>query len=128
MLQESSSDEEETKDLLKAPSGCWRPQLNFSWNIILDQVLPSPNSKVTKGSFQDFYRIVVDGMQVLSNGVMQSNRLYRNTVFFDIICQPEILGFSIFPKGVEESRPGKHAHAVYKEFYAYLDQPSFEEG
>jgi len=60
--QESTTDEDGAKDPTKAPSGAWKPQLNFSWDIILDQMLPGPNMrKSAKGSFQDFYRIVVDG-------------------------------------------------------------------
>jgi len=62
-LQESATDEDRAKDPTKAPSRGWKPQLNFSWGIILDQLLPGPNSeKEPKGSFQDFYKIVVDGI------------------------------------------------------------------
>ncbi|KAF8162945.1 DNA polymerase phi-domain-containing protein [Crassisporium funariophilum] len=61
ILKESATDEDGAKDPTKAPSGTWKPQLNFAWDIILDQMLPSPNNtKPVKGSFQDFYRVVVD--------------------------------------------------------------------
>lgn len=61
-VQESTTDEDGSKDPSKAPSGTWKPQVNFAWDIILDQLLPGPNaSKPPKGSFQDFFRIVVDG-------------------------------------------------------------------
>ncbi|KDR81783.1 hypothetical protein GALMADRAFT_221648 [Galerina marginata CBS 339.88] len=61
ILKESTTDEDGTKDASKAPSGTWKPQLNFAWDIILDQMLPGPNGKRSgKGSFQDFYRVVVD--------------------------------------------------------------------
>ena len=62
LIKESTTDEDGLKDVAKAPSGAWRPQLNFAWDIILDQLLPGPNTtKASKGSFQDFYRVVVDG-------------------------------------------------------------------
>ncbi|KAF9566303.1 hypothetical protein CPC08DRAFT_114924 [Agrocybe pediades] len=59
ILKESTTDEDGAKDPSKAPSGTWKPQLNFAWDIILDQMLPN-STKPAKGSFQDFYRIVVD--------------------------------------------------------------------
>lgn len=61
ILKESTADEDGLKDHTKASSGAWKPQLNFAWDIILDQLLPSLNTtKANKGSFQDFYRVVVD--------------------------------------------------------------------
>lgn len=61
-IQESATDEDGLRDHTKAPSGAWKPQLNFAWDVILDQLLPGPNAtKSSKGSFQDFYRVVVDG-------------------------------------------------------------------
>ncbi|CAA7265434.1 unnamed protein product [Cyclocybe aegerita] len=61
ILKESTTDEDGVKDPTKAPSGTWKPQLNFAWDIILNEVLPGPNSvKPAKGSFQDFFRVVVD--------------------------------------------------------------------
>ncbi|KAJ3512520.1 hypothetical protein NLJ89_g3472 [Agrocybe chaxingu] len=61
ILKESTTDEDGVKDPTKAPSGTWKPQLNFAWDVILNELLPGPNSvKPAKGSFQDFFRIVVD--------------------------------------------------------------------
>ncbi|TFK42972.1 DNA polymerase phi-domain-containing protein [Crucibulum laeve] len=60
ILKESTT-EEDSKDVPKAPSGSWKPQLHFVWDVLLDQLLPGPNaSRTSKGSFQEFFRIVVD--------------------------------------------------------------------
>ena len=64
--QESDADEDEETDIPK--SGSWKPQVHFVWDMLLDQVLPAPsNAKGTverspKGSFPEFFRIVVDGL------------------------------------------------------------------
>lgn len=60
--QESTIDEEGHKDPTKAPSGTWKPQLHFAWDVILDQLTPGPNSfkKQASGSLQDFFKVVVD--------------------------------------------------------------------
>ena len=61
--QESDADEDEETDVPK--SGSWKPQVHFVWDTLLDQVLPqSPQSaaRAPKGSFPDFFRIVVDGL------------------------------------------------------------------
>ncbi|RDB24111.1 DNA polymerase V [Hypsizygus marmoreus] len=61
ILKESAIDEEDSKDVPKASAGNWKPQLHFVWDIVLDQLLPGPNSaKPPRGSFQEFFRIVVD--------------------------------------------------------------------
>ncbi|KAM5542581.1 hypothetical protein V8D89_003542 [Ganoderma adspersum] len=61
ILKESDTDEDEETDIPK--SGSWKPQVHFVWDTLLDQVLPqSPQSaaRAPKGSFPDFFRIVVD--------------------------------------------------------------------
>ncbi|KAJ2917228.1 hypothetical protein MD484_g3188, partial [Candolleomyces efflorescens] len=62
ILKESSIDEEGHKDPSKAPSGTWKPQLHFAWDVILEQLLPGPNNtkKQPKGSLQEFFKVVVD--------------------------------------------------------------------
>lgn len=61
-IQESATDEDGLKDSTKAPAGTWKPQLNFAWDIILDKMLPGLNAREPAlGSFQDFFRVVVDG-------------------------------------------------------------------
>jgi len=58
LVQESALDEEGSKEA----SSSWRPQLTFAWDVLLDQMLPGPETNQTpKRSFQDFYRVVVDG-------------------------------------------------------------------
>ncbi|KAF5386843.1 hypothetical protein D9615_001886 [Tricholomella constricta] len=61
ILKESAVDEENGKDVPKASTGNWKPQLHFVWDIILEQLLPGPNStQSARGSFQEFFRMVVD--------------------------------------------------------------------
>ncbi|KAL5490426.1 POL5 [Sanghuangporus weigelae] len=46
-------------DAAKHAVGPWKPQLHFVWDVILNELLPTEGS-TSSGSFQDFYRIVVD--------------------------------------------------------------------
>ncbi|KAF9477373.1 hypothetical protein BDN70DRAFT_914180 [Pholiota conissans] len=94
ILKESTADDEGQKDQTKAPSATWKPQLNFAWEIILEQMLPGPNSQETaKGSFQDFFRIVVD------------ESLFSSTAS----AQRKLWGFQVFQKALkrvtEDSMP-----------------------
>ena len=61
--QESDADEDEESDVPKA--GSWKPQVHFVWDMLLDQVLPKPGvqgERAPKGTFPEFFRIVVDGL------------------------------------------------------------------
>ncbi|RDX52694.1 hypothetical protein OH76DRAFT_1399938 [Lentinus brumalis] len=61
ILKESDADEDEESDLPKA--GSWKPQVHFVWDMLLDQVLPktgAQSERAPKGSFPEFFRIVVD--------------------------------------------------------------------
>ncbi|CCM03691.1 uncharacterized protein FIBRA_05836 [Fibroporia radiculosa] len=59
VLKESNPDDDEETDVPK--SGAWRPQVHFVWDILLDGVLADPSSgPAVKGSFPEFFRIVVD--------------------------------------------------------------------
>lgn len=59
VLKESSVDKDDANP--KAPTRSWNPQLHFVWDIILDQLIPSHDAaKQPKGSFQEFYRLIVD--------------------------------------------------------------------
>ncbi|KAK0197249.1 DNA polymerase phi-domain-containing protein [Armillaria mellea] len=52
-------DDEESNS--KSSGSSWKPELNFVWDIIFDYLLPSPGSdQQTKGTFPEFFRIVVD--------------------------------------------------------------------
>lgn len=53
--QESAID----KEVESKKSANWKPQLHFVWDVILDQLLDNPES--TAGTFQEFFRVVVDG-------------------------------------------------------------------
>ncbi|KAI8998993.1 DNA polymerase phi-domain-containing protein [Trametes punicea] len=59
ILKESDADEDQEADVPK--SGSWKPQVHFVWDMLLDQVLPRAESgRASKGSFPEFFRIVVD--------------------------------------------------------------------
>ncbi|KAJ7740748.1 DNA polymerase phi-domain-containing protein [Mycena maculata] len=60
ILKETGT-EADSESVPKSAASSWKPQLHFVWSFILDQLLPGPNSTVfTKGSFQEFFRVVVD--------------------------------------------------------------------
>ncbi|OCH90301.1 hypothetical protein OBBRIDRAFT_887807 [Obba rivulosa] len=59
ILKESTAHEGEESDVPKV--GGWKPQVHFVWDMLLDQLLPDPDSgRTPKGSFPEFFRIVVD--------------------------------------------------------------------
>ncbi|EPQ58607.1 hypothetical protein GLOTRDRAFT_35678 [Gloeophyllum trabeum ATCC 11539] len=61
ILKESSSDEDEESGLKSAAAGTWKAQVHYVWDIILDALVPPPeSSKSPRGSLQEFFRIVVD--------------------------------------------------------------------
>jgi DNA polymerase phi len=67
VVQETATEADNETGVPKSAAGSWKPQLHFVWGIILDQLLPGPNFPVsTKGSFQEFFRVVVDGVSALS--------------------------------------------------------------
>lgn len=48
--------------VVRSPGRGWRPQVHHIWDELLDQLLPLEGSGHTqKGSFPEFFRIVVDG-------------------------------------------------------------------
>ncbi|KAI0831759.1 DNA polymerase phi-domain-containing protein [Trametes gibbosa] len=59
ILKESDADEDQEADVPK--SGSWKPQVHFVWDMLLDQVLSKgAGPRAPKGSFPEFFRIVVD--------------------------------------------------------------------
>ncbi|KAH0584348.1 hypothetical protein H2248_009888 [Termitomyces sp. 'cryptogamus'] len=61
ILKESGIEDNDGADVPKTTTGNWKPQLHFVWDTILDQLLPGQNSSQSpRGSFQEFFRIVVD--------------------------------------------------------------------
>ncbi|GLB35405.1 putative DNA polymerase phi [Lyophyllum shimeji] len=60
ILKESAVEEDDTRGP-KTSTGNWKPKLHFAWDVILEQLLPGPNStQPPRGSFQDFFKIAVD--------------------------------------------------------------------
>ncbi|KAG7452647.1 uncharacterized protein BT62DRAFT_958631 [Guyanagaster necrorhizus] len=52
-------DDEESSS--KSSGSSWKPELNFVWDIIFDYLLPLPEyNQQAKGTFPEFFRIVVD--------------------------------------------------------------------
>ncbi|KAG6845192.1 hypothetical protein H0H87_012749 [Tephrocybe sp. NHM501043] len=61
ILKESAVEDSDAKDTPKTTTGNWKPQLHFVWDTLLEQLIPGPNaSQSPRGSFQEFFRIVVD--------------------------------------------------------------------
>lgn len=58
LSQDSGAYEEDEKEVAKSSTGVWKPELHYVWDIILNRYLSHSGSD---SSFQDFYRIVVDG-------------------------------------------------------------------
>ena len=62
VLKEVEVDEDE-EGAGKGGARQWKPQVHYAWDVLLDELLPVEGSgKAPKGSFQEFFRIVVDGM------------------------------------------------------------------
>ncbi|VDB99939.1 unnamed protein product [Peniophora sp. CBMAI 1063] len=58
VMKEVDEDEEENA---KGGARQWKPQVHYAWDVLLDELLPVEGSgKTPKGSFQEFFRIVVD--------------------------------------------------------------------
>ncbi|KAF7363316.1 hypothetical protein MSAN_00987000 [Mycena sanguinolenta] len=94
ILKETATEADAENGIPKSAAGSWKPQLHFVWSIILDQLLPGPNSVVfTKGSFQEFFRVVVD--ESLFSATSSQERKYS--------------GFQVFqkalPRVTEENMP-----------------------
>jgi len=94
----------------------WKPQLNFAWDIILDQLLPGPNSqRPAKGSFQDFFRVVVDGESSASD--VEQELVYLNScrvlIFVDILSSTQILGIPSLPEIPEEGNRRHYANVIH---------------
>lgn len=110
----------------------WKPQLNFAWDIILDQLLPGPNSqRPAKGSFQDFFRVVVDGKSPSINDVEQDSVyliLSRVLIFVDFLSSTQILGIPSLPEIPEEGNRRQHANAIHQKLHAVMDKSPFQEG
>ncbi|KAH7910650.1 DNA polymerase phi-domain-containing protein [Hygrophoropsis aurantiaca] len=58
ILKEATVDED---DSITVGASSWRPQLHFIWDTILETMIPPLDAeKQTRGSFREFFRVVVD--------------------------------------------------------------------
>lgn len=58
--QESEAEDDESG--AKNPGRAWRPKVHYVWDELLDELLPPDGcGRPPAGSFQEFFRIVVDG-------------------------------------------------------------------
>ncbi|KAI0288393.1 DNA polymerase phi-domain-containing protein [Multifurca ochricompacta] len=52
---------EDDESVAKIPSRAWRPQVHHVWDELLNELLsPEDSGRTPRGSFEDFFRIVVD--------------------------------------------------------------------
>ncbi len=59
---EQESEVEDDEGAAKIPGRAWRPKIHHVWDELLDELLPPDGSgRSPAGSFQEFFRIVVDG-------------------------------------------------------------------
>ncbi|KAK7014985.1 DNA polymerase phi-domain-containing protein [Favolaschia claudopus] len=81
ILKENATEDDAENGLPKLAAGSWKPQLHFVWGIILDQLLPAPGVPVfTKGSFQEFFRVVID--ETLFSSTSSQERKYSGFQVF----------------------------------------------
>ena len=66
-LQESDVEDEEEGIKVAESTGSWKPQLHYVWNSIFETYFPKsqPSVKNGRASFEDFFRVVVDGMRLV---------------------------------------------------------------
>ncbi|KAJ6496539.1 DNA polymerase phi-domain-containing protein [Mycena vitilis] len=112
ILKETATEADNENGAPKSAAGSWKPQLHFVWSIILDQLLPGPNSVVfTKGSFQEFFRVVVD--ESLFSATSSQERKYS--------------GFQVFrkalPRVTEENMPMLFTKNFMRSWINHLSHP-----
>ncbi|KAJ7694223.1 DNA polymerase phi-domain-containing protein [Mycena rosella] len=112
ILKETATEADTESGVPKSAAGSWKPQLHFVWGIILDQLLPGPNSTVfTKGSFQEFFRVVVD--ESLFSATSSQERKYS--------------GFQVFqkalPRVTEDNMPMLFTKNFMRSWINHLSHP-----
>ncbi|KAJ6546537.1 DNA polymerase phi-domain-containing protein [Mycena vulgaris] len=112
ILKETATEADTENGVPKSAAGSWKPQLHFVWGIILDQLLPGPNSVVfTKGSFQEFFRVVVD--ESLFSATSSQERKYS--------------GFQVFqkalPRVTENNMPMLFTKNFMRSWINHLSHP-----
>lgn len=61
IVQDVGTEDDEDTDT-KAASGSWNPKVHFLWDLFLDDLLSDTGpAKSSKGTFPEFFRILVDG-------------------------------------------------------------------
>lgn len=60
-IKDSASKEYTGDEETKNSSSPWKPQLHFVWDAVLDFIVPPDISATNTRTFENFYRIVVDG-------------------------------------------------------------------
>ena len=102
-FQECPSDDDNDDEKVKVASRSWKPRLHFVWSYILDWLLPSSDdASSSKGSFEEFFRVVVDGM--IDNGIVNDSKLRsycpRFVVLRQCLSRTQVLGICGFQNGV----------------------------
>ena len=89
--------------------------MHFVWDMLLDQVLPkAEGERAAKGSFPEFFRIVVDGLsairfwcaRLVPLWLILGVRYCRVTVRFDVFSRTQVLGLPDLPKGAAARERG----------------------
>jgi hypothetical protein len=118
-------DEDDDVPSSKKNTRVWKPQVHYVWDILLDDLLPAEGiGKEPKGSFREFWRIVVDG-RLSSSWVLAYLLIERHRV---LVCcfsiqLSQILGLRDRPKSATAYTRGADSHAFHEEFHAYVDEP-----
>ncbi|KAK0459585.1 DNA polymerase phi-domain-containing protein [Desarmillaria tabescens] len=113
-------DDEESHS--KSSGSSWKPELNFVWDIIFDYLLPSSGSnQQAKGTFPEFFRIVVD--ECLFSSTSSPERKYWGFQVFQKAL-PRVLADDIpmiFTKNFmrtwinHSSKPDRYLHKAAKQ-------------
>ncbi|KAF7322861.1 hypothetical protein HMN09_00065500 [Mycena chlorophos] len=123
ILKESAVEPDVQNSTIKSAAGSWKPQLPFVWDVLLDQLLPQSNQPAvaTKGSFPEFFRVVVDDS--LFSSTSSAERKYSGFQVFQKALSrvtPDTVGM-LFTKNFMRSwinhlsHPDRHLHKVAKQ-------------
>jgi len=125
-LQESRASEEDAES--SAAPGGWKPQLHFTWSILLDLLFPQGENASPQGSFQDFWSLVVDGKLPFSRDILLVSPVCpRIPLLVDFISGEKVLGIPVVPKGLtQDSKLPRSTFSFHQEFHAILDKPSLK--
>jgi DNA polymerase phi len=87
-------------EAFKNTTGHYKPQLHFAWDVLLDHLLPTTHSDTRKGTFVEFFRVVVDGVLPLNSHNLSSQTDTES--LFSITSSPErkYWGFQMFEKAL----------------------------